>query len=97
MRVKLVRDKIKEVRTTKIRPANSREGKQLALCLKLHEEAAEIAADPTDPEEYGDLLEVMMELARINGVSWNDVLMAQEEKRTWKGGFRQGRVQVFTK
>lgn len=102
MKVKLVRDNIAKIappdgtdiagRT--IRPANGLEGKHILLCAKLHEEAAEIVDDPKDPAEYADLLEVMEELARINGVSWRKILSVKKKKHAERGGFRKGLVMV---
>lgn len=92
MRVKLIRDDMVVGQGGTTRPVNSLAGKQLALVAKLHEEAAEIARDPTDAGEYGDLLEVMNELGRLNGVSFEDMLRAQAEKRAGRGGFEGGRM-----
>jgi predicted house-cleaning noncanonical NTP pyrophosphatase (MazG superfamily) len=94
MKTKLVRDKITEG-PNKIRPCNSDEGKQLALCLKLHEEAGEIADCPSDPSEYADMLEVMLELARLNGVNWSHIEKALVQKRKVLGGFRKGHVLIY--
>lgn len=78
-----------------VHPVNSRPGKQLALLLKLHEEAEEIGRHATDPAEYADLLEVMLELMRVNNVSWAQVEEALLAKRERLGGFRMGMIWVF--
>ncbi len=76
MKVKLIRDKLPAREGALVRPANSIAGKQLALIAKIHEEAAEIAEDATNPEEYADLLTALLELARLNHVSWDSIEMA---------------------
>lgn len=95
MKVKLVRDKIsargpREV----VRPCNTPAGLHALLVAKLHEEAQEVADDASCAEEYGDLLEVMMRLAELNGVPWTDILVARDEKRREKGGFDRGLVLI---
>jgi predicted house-cleaning noncanonical NTP pyrophosphatase (MazG superfamily) len=92
MKVKLIRDKCVPYPGTSIKPANGRAGKHALLCLKLHEEAAEIADNPTSPEEYADLLEVMLELMRVNGITWSQVEGARTMKLEEKGGFSRGMV-----
>lgn len=93
MKVKLIRDRLGEQRDD-TRPANSREGRHLALCLKLHEEAGEIAECAVDPAEYADLLQVMLDLAELNGVPWADIEAAFRTKRIERGGFRRGMIMV---
>ncbi len=98
MRVKLVRDHCAAVREAPDRDdqtigaANSLAGKHMALLLKLHEEADEISRDAQNPVEYADLLEVMLELAKINGVAWDDIEVAMREKHRERGGFHQGMI-----
>ena len=94
MKVKLIRDKLPAREGALVRPANSIAGKQLALIAKIHEEAAEIAEDATNPEEYADLLTALLELARLNHVSWDSIEMAFQEKLRVKGGFRRGMIMV---
>jgi len=59
----------------------------LGLCLKLHEEAAEVILDPTDVTEYADLLQVLQEFAELNGVSWTEVEEARSTKCQERGDF----------
>lgn len=98
MRAKLVRDHCAAVVEAPDRddqtvaPENSLAWKHMALLLKLHEEVDEISRAATDPEEYGDLLEAMMELAKINAVSWDDILEAMCRKREERGGFKRGMI-----
>lgn len=98
MRAKLIRDDCEKVWTEPLRSnqtiqtVNSITGKHMALLLKLHEETDEISRDATNPTEYADLLEVMIELARINGVRWASIEKALLAKRAERGGFRLGKV-----
>ena len=75
MRAKLVRDNAEAGWTTPLGPgqtlqsANSLAGKHMALVNKLFEESDEISRDATNPEEYADLLEAMIELASISLIS----------------------------
>ncbi len=92
-KAKLVRDKVQprdELET--VQSANSEAGRHIALCLKLHEEAAEIASKPADPFEYADLLETMLELARLHGLHPEHIYEAFRSKREVKGGFRMARI-----
>jgi predicted house-cleaning noncanonical NTP pyrophosphatase (MazG superfamily) len=96
MRVKMIRDNMvfEQRDGERVQFVNSLPGKQALLLLKLHEEADEISRDATDPVEYADLIEVMMELARINGVSWSVVEEARQKKFEERGGFRRGRIWI---
>ncbi len=92
-KAKLVRDKVQprdELET--VQSANSAAGRHIALCLKLHEEAAEIASAPADPFEYADLLAVMIELARLHGLTPEHIFDAFKRKHEAKGGFRMARI-----
>ncbi len=104
MKVKLVRDRTPEIPrpanatgTRKFRIARSRSEKTAHLCAKLHEEAAEVADAPGDVYEYADLLEVMLELAKMNGLSLRLIVKAMLSKRLKKGGFRKGLILTVTK
>jgi len=92
LKVKLVRDRIEQAHTDTLAPANSLAGKRMLLQQKLHEESAEIADNPNDPSEYADLLEVMLELAKTNGISWDRIEKAVLQKREERGGFRRAMV-----
>ncbi len=94
MRVKMIRDKL-EPTVGAVRPVNSLPGRQLALIAKLHEEVEGIAKDATDPAEYAELLEAMMELMRINKVPWGKVEQAFRERRADQGGLRKGQIWVL--
>jgi predicted house-cleaning noncanonical NTP pyrophosphatase (MazG superfamily) len=87
--VKLVRDKVGARHGETVRPANSKEGRHALLLLKAHEEVQEVARAPEDPVEYGDVLEVLMQLAHENGVHWPTVLLEMERKRERLGGFER--------
>lgn len=94
MKVKLIRDDLPARDGAEVRPVNSIAGKQLALLLKLHEEACEIGECATDPEEYADLLAAMLELAHINDVDWSMIEAAFRNKQLVKGGFRRGMIMM---
>lgn len=94
MRVKLIRDKMKISQGGRTAAVNSLPGKHIALIAKLHEEAEEIAKKATDPEEYADLLEVLLELAHINQVPWANIERAMLQKRQVLGGFRFGKIWI---
>ena len=66
----------------------------ILLVGKLHEEAEEIRESLTDRNEYADALQVLMDLARINGVNWRDVESAREDKLGYAGAFTQPRLLV---
>lgn len=97
MRVKLIRDFMQVTQGGEVQFANSDTGKQVLLLLKLHEEAEEIALCPTDPAEYADMIEVLAELARLNGVSWDDIEQVAIDKNDEFGGFRQGRYWISSR
>lgn len=93
LKAKLVRDKVEpRDQHEEVHSANSSAGRHMALCLKMHEEASEIADEPQDAYEYADLLEVIFELARMHGVSNDDIMNAMADKRHRKGGFRMARI-----
>ena len=64
----------------------------MALLLKLHEEANEIADAATDPTEYADLLETLLELAKINEVPWSKIEKAMLSKREQLGGYQMAQI-----
>ena len=82
----MVRDKLPG------QPVNSPAGRQLALIAKLHEEAEKIARDPRNPAEYTDILEVLIELVRLNRVPWSEIEDAFLRKREENGTFRMARI-----
>lgn len=94
MRVKIVRDRMVIGKGGTLQPVNSKAGKMMGLLLKLHEEADEISRGAECPEEYADLLEVMLEIARMNDVSWADIEAALLRKREERGAFQRGMVWV---
>ncbi len=92
MRTKLVRDHCSAVIEGECRQALTDAEYQMALLLKLHEEAQEIAGAVHDPEEYADLLEVLIALANHNNVTGEDILSAFVMKRERRGGFEEGQI-----
>ncbi len=92
MITKLVRDRCGAVLDGECEPTETEAEYQMALLLKAHEEIQEIADCPTDPEEYADLLEVMLILADYNDVDGEDILEALVDKRKRLGGFEDGQI-----
>ncbi len=92
MRTKLVRDKCNAVLAGECERAQTEAEYQMALLLKLHEEAQEVAGDPTDLAEYADLLEVLLTLADHNGISLFNIIEECEAKREQFGGFVEGMI-----
>lgn len=62
------------------------------LASKLHEEAEEVARDPSDINEYADVLEVLLELAARNGITPEAIEKARIAKRRERGGFQTNRA-----
>lgn len=60
------------------------------LLFKMHDEISEISRDLTNPEEYADLLESILALAKRNGVTFVDIKNAAAAKHEKKGGFDAG-------
>ena len=92
MRTKLVRDHCGAVLDGECEPTETEAEYQMALLLKAHEEIQEIADCSTDPEEYADLLEVMLTLAEYNSVDGDDILKALVDKQKRLGGFEDGQI-----
>jgi predicted house-cleaning noncanonical NTP pyrophosphatase (MazG superfamily) len=67
------------------------------LAGKLHEEAAEVNAAPWDVNEYGDLLEVLFQIAHYNGITEDQCYAAMLRKRTEKGGIGGGCIYVASR
>lgn len=59
----------------------------LGLALKLHEEVGEVCRAPQDVSEYADVLQVLMDFAELNGIAWETVLRACEDKLRTSGRF----------
>jgi len=56
------------------------------LILKLQEETGEYL-DSKNPEELADILEVLMELARMRDISFSEVEALRQKKLAERGGF----------
>jgi predicted house-cleaning noncanonical NTP pyrophosphatase (MazG superfamily) len=87
---KLVRDKIPEkieannqIGEFYIFPAEEFEDE---LTLKMQEEIGEYLTDK-NPEELADILEVLMELAKIRDIPFSEVETIRQEKLKERGGF----------
>ena len=95
--MKLVRDNIPEIAPhRKFREAQDWELSQL-VTDKILEEAQEVKeARNTEEltEELADLYQVMLKLAEINGIHWDDVLTAAKVKNAEKGGFERNIVML---
>lgn len=87
---KLVRDKIPELIAQSGEKPMVRilEQEEYIACLeaKLDEEVEEYHRDK-NAEELADILEVLMALAAIHGVSEEELLTLRREKREHRGGF----------
>jgi predicted house-cleaning noncanonical NTP pyrophosphatase (MazG superfamily) len=100
---KIVRDKIpariaqrKEAEVTRKLPENIQKN---YLISKLLEEALEVRNAETRNEktlELADLVEIVRALARLDGISIEEVVKAADEKRTKAGGFDEGLVLLQT-
>jgi len=87
---KLVRDKIPDIIKAnggecKFHVAKKDEFSAL-LAQKLLEEVDELIENPC-AEEIGDVLEVVEAIARLNGISLDEIKAEKLEKRTKRGGF----------
>lgn len=61
------------------------------LVEKVQEELQEIVdSDLQDIEEYADLIQVVIDLARNNGITAKEIEEARIDKQYQKGGFRKG-------
>ncbi len=66
----------------------------LLLIGKLHEEAEEIRENMTDISEYADALQVLMDLAKSNGVIWALVEEEAKAKARIAGRFTEPRILI---
>ncbi|HIC80865.1 MAG TPA: hypothetical protein EYP07_07855 [Kiloniellaceae bacterium] len=95
MKVKLIRDKVLPRGTGVSVEVASRSTHIALLGAKLHEEAQEIVESHCrKAEEYADLLQVLVDLALLNGVPVREIEQARANKKAAKGGFLAGRVMV---
>lgn len=90
---KLVRDKIPEIiradgKECEVRIAEGKEKCEL-LEKKLMEEVNEFLEDK-NLEELADVMEVLFGLAREIGYSEEDLIRNREEKKSERGGFKDG-------
>ncbi len=88
---KLVRDKIPQIiekagKKPIIRILSNDEF-PMYLEMKLEEEMKEYR-ESKNPEELADILEVIVTLAKTQGLSFEDLMILQAEKRFRNGGFK---------
>ena len=63
---------------------------RIGLQAKLLEECGEVSKAPFDHSEYADVLQVLMDLSKINGIPWGMVEKTQQDKKLERGGFLDG-------
>lgn len=93
-RSKIIRDGlVGRIPADQIRTVASRQEHLDALAAKLTEERNELAAAAyADPEEFADILQVLIDLASIAGVSWDAIEDARKTKLSGRGGFVGGHI-----
>jgi predicted house-cleaning noncanonical NTP pyrophosphatase (MazG superfamily) len=86
---KLIRDKMAfNLNPDELDYCHNKEELMELYSLKLREEIEEIkGSDYKDIMEYGDLIQVALGLASLNGYSFDDVIKAMNDKYELKGGF----------
>lgn len=92
MKIDLIRDKTGVPTEGEVLPVNSLPGRQLAVIAQLHQEIGALSKDGTNLEAYADLIELLMELMRVNEVDWGDAVDRRVEKLERLGGFRKGLI-----
>lgn len=70
--------------------------KAALLVAKLLEESAELAKSMDSAEEYADVLQVLRDLAKLNGVDWGAVENKRWTKYAKLGGFSEGRFLIVS-
>ena len=90
-KVKLIRDKLVP-RGAGVRKVEHKSEHAMALVNKLYEEVSEVADCMSDPAEYGDVLQALQALAKLNEVPWAEVERVRREKFEARGGFDLGLV-----
>lgn len=93
-KVKLIRDKLEPSGPVTCRPVPSVAIHAALLVAKMHEEVGEVADHLTDASEYADVLQALMDLAALCGVTWRSVELEQALKHNERGGFSGGKVMV---
>jgi predicted house-cleaning noncanonical NTP pyrophosphatase (MazG superfamily) len=91
----IVRDKM--VPREGILEENHRVSEALAIALligKLHDEVAELGRDLRQPDEYGDVLDILETLMAKNGITAAAVTEARARKNATKGGFAQNNLWI---
>lgn len=94
MKPKLVRDYIPDIieetgSYCKVSYVDNHEEHVKRLKSKMLEEVQEFVEDPSY-SEAADVIEVIKALCHLNGLEWEDALLAADEKRKMSGGFFNG-------
>ena len=94
VKCKLIRDKLEPKGPATCQSVPSRAIHAALLIGKLHEEVEEVAENLTDASEYADVLQALMDLAALAGVTWKQVETEMAWKFEHRGGFSGGKVMV---
>ena len=90
--MKLIRDDYVEIiEPHKLTIDNTKGRLNLALVEKVKEETLEVVCSNfKDVEEYGDVIQVILDLARNNGIYPSEIEVARVAKYNRLGGFTKG-------
>lgn len=90
--MKIIRDEyVNIIDGDKLVVENNAEKITQFLVQKVQEELKEIVdANYADPSEYGDLIQVVLDLGFANGISEEDINQARLSKFSKLGGFTKG-------
>ena len=90
--MKLIRSNYKDIiEKEKLIIEDNEKQRHLFLKKKLHEEFQELLdSGYKDVQEYGDVLQVMIDLGHFYGISYRDIREARTEKYNKFGDFSEG-------
>ncbi|MCK5537869.1 MAG: hypothetical protein KAI79_13670 [Bacteroidales bacterium] len=90
--MKIIRDKYTDIiDSKKLFISTDEKQRKMFLVKKVKEEMQEIVDSKfKDPEEYGDLIEVLYAIADINNISPGEIDHARKKKLQEFGGFKNG-------
>ncbi|MFC4236318.1 nucleoside triphosphate pyrophosphohydrolase [Thalassospira xianhensis] len=94
MAEKLVRDLLSDrIPAAELRIEENPESLRQMAIRKLHEEFGELAdTDYSDVNEFADVLEVVLHIAKQGGITEEEVFSARDKKAAEKGRFERGLV-----